>query len=312
VFGLRYEEAMKIRSKVDRLVHFGILAVFSYATSDEELTVRIIRFEDETGRVRWGRELNGSAAQPLADEIYTLSELAGAAVPVRRLLAPVVASNVFCIGLNYREHARESGMDLPEHPVVFMKPVTSIIGTDEPIVIPACCDPSGEVDYEGELAVVLGRVARDVKEEDALDYVFGYTAANDVSARQWQIQRGGGQWSRGKGFDTFCPLGPVLVTADEIPDPQSLTIKTTLNGEVVQRNTAGDMIFDVRQLIAFISQDTTLLPGTIILTGTPQGVGFARKPPLWLKPGDLVEVEVEKIGRLRSPVAASPTMAEEV
>lgn len=217
------------------------------------------------------------------------------------LLAPVVPSNIFCIGLNYREHAKEGGAAIPERPVVFMKPTSTLLDPGRPIVIPACCDPEGEVDYECELAVVIGKTAHNVSKEEALDYVFGYTAANDVSARKWQFMPGG-QWIRGKGFDTFCPLGPVLVTADEIPDPQTLHIRTILNGKTMQDHTTGDMIFSVAELISFLSQDTTLLPNTVILTGTPQGVGCVRKPPVWLKDGDEVVVELEKIGRLVNPV----------
>ena len=221
-----------------------------------------------------------------------------------KLLAPVVPSNIYCIGLNYREHATESGIAIPETPVVFMKPTSTLLNPGEPIVIPACSDPQGEVDYECELAVVIGKAARNVSIENALDYVFGYTAANDVSARKWQLASGG-QWIRGKGFDSFCPLGPVLATTDEIPDPQNLRISTILNGETMQDHTTGDMIFSVAELVSFLSQDTTLLPNTVILSGTPQGVGFARKPPVWLKPGDEVVVELEKIGRLANPVCAS-------
>ncbi len=219
------------------------------------------------------------------------------------LLTPVVPPNIFCIGLNYCEHAKEGGLPIPEHPVVFMKPTSTLLNPGEPILIPACCDPQGEVDYECELAVVIGKPARNVPQEDALSYVLGYTAANDVSARKWQFNCGG-QWIHGKSFDTFCPLGPVLVTADEIPDPQTLRIRTILNGETLQDHTTADMIFPVAELISFLSQDTTLLPGTLILTGTPQGVGVARKPAVWLKPGDEVVVELDKIGRLMNTVEA--------
>jgi 2-keto-4-pentenoate hydratase/2-oxohepta-3-ene-1,7-dioic acid hydratase in catechol pathway len=192
---------------------------------------------------------------------------------------------------------------VPDAPVVFMKPTTALNHPGDPIRIPACCTSGPEVDYECELAVVLGRETRNVKEADALRSVYGYTCANDVSARRWQ-RNNGTQWVRGKSFDTFCPLGPVLVTAEEIPDPQTLTIKTILNGQVMQSHTTADMIFPVAKLISFLSQDTTLLPGTVILTGTPQGVGFARKPPVFLKPGDEVVIEIERIGRLVNPVAA--------
>ena len=153
--------------------------------------------------------------------------------------------------------------------------------------------------------MIIGTECRNVSQSNALDYVIGYTCGHDVSARTWQLHGGGGQWIRGKGFDSFCPLGPAIVTTDEIPDPQILDIKTILNGQTMQSHTTGDMIFSVRELIEFLSQDTTLLPGTVIMTGTPQGVGFARKPPIWLQDGDEVSIEVENIGRLTNPVTAA-------
>ena len=174
-----------------------------------------------------------------------------------------------------------------------------------PIVIPGSRQlASAEVDYECELAVVIGRACKNVSRERALDYVLGYTCANDVSARDWQIRNGGGQWCRGKTFDTFAPLGPCLVTRDEIANPNALKIATILNGERVQDWTTADMIFDVPRLIEFLSASTTLVPGTVILTGTPHGVGMAAKPPHWLKPGDVVTIEIEGIGQLTNPVVA--------
>jgi 2-keto-4-pentenoate hydratase/2-oxohepta-3-ene-1,7-dioic acid hydratase in catechol pathway len=158
------------------------------------------------------------------------------------------------------------------------------------------------VDYEAELAVVIGKAALDVPVESALDYVLGYTCANDVSARRWQKHGGGGQWGRGKGFDTFCPLGPVLVTADEIPDPQKLQIRCLLNGEIMQSGHSSDMIFSVATLISELSQDRTLSPGTVILTGTPPGVGVARNPPVFLSDDDVVTIEIEHIGQLTNTV----------
>ena len=163
------------------------------------------------------------------------------------------------------------------------------------------------VDYECELAVVIGRPCKNVSRANALDYVLGYTCANDVSARDWQVKRGGGQWCRGKFFDTFAPLGPCLVTRDEIPNPNTLRLRTILNGETVQDWNTSDMIFDVPTLIEFLSGSTTLLPGTVILTGTPHGVGMAGKPPRWLKAGDEVTIEIEKIGALTNPVALETT-----
>jgi 2-keto-4-pentenoate hydratase/2-oxohepta-3-ene-1,7-dioic acid hydratase in catechol pathway len=170
-----------------------------------------------------------------------------------------------------------------------------------PIVIPKAL-PSEQVDYECELAVVIGKACKNVSRDDALQYVLGYTCANDVSARDWQLQRGGGQWCRGKFFDTFAPLGPCLVTTDEIPNANELRIKTVLNDEVVQDWNTNDMIFDVPTLIEFLSGSTTLLPGTVILTGTPHGVGMARKPPRWLRSGDVVTIDIERIGALTNPV----------
>ena len=266
--------------------------------------MRIIRFVDSHGSTRHGVEAEEGRARPITGDLYGNFTVSDETVSVAKLLAPVVPINIYCIGLNYREHAEESGVPLPERPLVFMKPTSTLAHPGSPILLPKVQHDS-EVDYECELAVVIGKTCRDVSEADALDYVLGYTAAHDVSARTWQLQAGGGQWIRGKGFDTFCPLGPVLVTADEIEDPQALRLKTELNGEIMQDHTTGDMIFNVRQVIAFLSQDTTLLPGTVILTGTPQGVGFARKPPVWLKAGDQVVIEVEKIGRLVNPVAAA-------
>ena len=266
--------------------------------------MRIIRFLDEQNQIHFGLEAGEDRAQLLAGDLFSRLEPTPQTLPIARRLAPVVPSNIFCIGLNYREHALESGLGLPENPLVFIKPTTTLNHPGGPIILPAC-QHDQEVDYECELVAVIGREVRDVPVEEALDCVLGYTCGNDVSARHWQLHAGGGQWCRGKGFDSFCPLGPVLVTADEIPDPQNLSIKTILNGETAQDHTTGDMIFTVAQLIAFLSQDTTLLPGTVIMTGTPQGVGYAQKPPVWLQPGDEVTVEIESIGKLTNPVVAA-------
>jgi 2-keto-4-pentenoate hydratase/2-oxohepta-3-ene-1,7-dioic acid hydratase in catechol pathway len=183
-----------------------------------------------------------------------------------------------------------------------MKPTSAVCGPGDAIRLPRACEHGPEVDYEAELAVVIGRSARDVPAAGALDHVLGYTCACDVSARRWQKHAGGGQWVRGKSFDSFCPLGPVLVTANQIPDPQALTLSCRINGETMQQGSTADMIFSVAELIAFLSRDTTLLPGTVILTGTPSGVGFTRSPPVFLQPGDRVEVEIDAIGVLENPV----------
>ncbi len=264
--------------------------------------MRIIRFLDDGGMLTWGIPDGFEHAEVLVGDLFGGLEPSGRRVRVVKLLAPVAPVNVFCIGLNYRAHAAETGAALPEHPVVFMKPTSAVTHPGDPIRLPRCALQGPEVDYECELAVVIGKPARDVAEADALEYVLGYTTANDVSARRWQKQGGGGQWVRGKSFDTFCPLGPVLVTADEVPDPQALGLQTVLNGTVMQEGHTSDMIFSVARLVSFLSQDTTLLPGTVILTGTPPGVGFVRTPPVFLAPGDRVSVEVAGIGRLENPV----------
>jgi len=238
----------------------------------------------------------------LMGELYTGLKETGEKVAVDKWLAPVVPVNIFGIGLNYRAHAQETGAQIPEHPVLFMKPTTTITDPGAPIVLPASCSHGPEVDYEAELGVVIGRTARGVSEARALEYVLGYTGANDVSARRWQKHGGAGQWIRGKSFDAFCPLGPVLVTADEVPDPQALEVRCVLNGETMQTGHTSNMIFSIAQLVAYLSRDMTLLPGTLILTGTPPGVGFARTPPVFLADGDKVRVEIESIGALENPV----------
>lgn len=263
--------------------------------------MRIIRFVDERGTQRIARDRGDETAEVLEGDLFGSLKPTGRTAVVKALLAPLPPSNIFCIGLNYREHAKESNSPIPQDPVLFMKPTTAVANPGDPIRLPACSRQGPEVDYEAELAVVIGKPARDVAVDRALEYVLGYTAANDVSARHWQ-RNNGGQWIRGKGFDTFCPLGPALVTADEIPDPQNLRLRTILNGQVLQDSTTADMIFSVARIVSFLSLDTTLLPGTVILTGTPPGVGFARKPPVFLKPGDQVTIEVERIGSLVNPV----------
>ena len=205
--------------------------------------------------------------------------------------------NVLCIGLNYKDHAAEGGVPLPEKPVVFAKLTGCITGPGAPIVLPP---DTQEVDYEAELAVVIGRKCRGVSASDALKYVAGYTCLNDVSARDFQ--RGDGQWVRAKSQDTFGPMGPYLITGDDIPDPQTLPIRCIVNGQILQDSNTDKMIFGVRELIAFISRGITLEPGDVITTGTPHGVGFARKPPIFLKAGDEVVVEIEGIGKLVNPV----------
>lgn len=204
---------------------------------------------------------------------------------------------IVCVGLNYRDHAAESKMPVPEKPVLFSKFATSVIGPGEPVVIPPT---SEQVDYEAELAVVIGRRAKNVKAPEAYNHVLGYTAFNDVSARDFQFADG--QWQRGKSCDTFAPMGQTIVTTDEIPDPQKLSIKLLLNGQTMQDSNTNQLIFGVPQLIEFITESITLEPGDVIATGTPPGVGFARKPPVFLRPGDVMEVQIEGIGGLENPI----------
>jgi len=263
--------------------------------------MKIIRCKDSQGNIIHAAQQPDGSALKVAGDIYDSPAVTAERIHPVKLLAPIEATSIVCIGLNYRRHAEETGAKFPEYPVVFFKGLNTLQHPGEPILLPTHLK-SDEVDYECELAVVIGRACKNVSRQNALDFVLGYTCANDVSARDWQIRRGGGQWSRGKSFDTFAPLGPVMVTRDEIPHPNSLRIKTVLNGEVMQDwNT--NMIFDVPALIEFLSGSSTLLPGTVILTGTPHGVGMARKPPRWLKPGDQVSIEIEKIGVLTNPVS---------
>lgn len=211
---------------------------------------------------------------------------------------------IFCVGLNYRRHAEETGFPLPRYPVIFMKNTSAICTDSDTIRIPRVANSVPEVDYECELAAVISKTAKDVSTEDALDYVLGYTVVNDVSARRWQGKKGGGQWARAKSFDTFAPVCPSIYLASEVGDPnagEGLSLKTTLNDNVVQNSSTNDMVFSVAELISFLSQGTSLLPGTVIMTGTPEGVGYTRDPPLLLKDGDFVEVRLGELS-LSNPV----------
>jgi 2-keto-4-pentenoate hydratase/2-oxohepta-3-ene-1,7-dioic acid hydratase in catechol pathway len=221
--------------------------------------------------------------------------------PVKAVLAAPVPlpGKIICIGLNYRDHAEESKMAIPEVPTVFSKYANTVIGPNQPIILPT---NSSKPDYEAELAVVIGRGGRHIPESDWADHVFGYTCINDVSARDFQMATS--QWTIGKTFDTFCPMGPALVTADEIEDPHNLHITCSIDGEMLQDSNTSNLIFGIPRLIAYLSSVMTLQPGDVISTGTPAGVGFARKPPRWLKAGDEVSVSVQGIGTLVNPVIA--------
>ncbi len=267
--------------------------------------MKIIRYQDSQGRIRYASQKGHGSAVEIEGDIFGKYSATSRPAQVAKLLAPVQPTAILCIGLNYRKHAEEGKAKIPEWPVLFMKSPGAVQNPGDPIQLPTKLK-STQVDYECELAVVIGKTCKNASKANALSYVLGYTCANDVSARDWQKDFGGGQWCRGKTFDTFAPLGPCLVTADEIPNPNALRIKTILNGQALQDWTTEDMIFDVRTLIEFLSGSTTLLPGTVILTGTPHGVGMARDPKVFLKPGDTCSIEIEKIGTLTNPVIDEP------
>lgn len=273
--------------------------------------MRLIRYVGVDSQVRVGKDLGEGRAERLGGDPLSVFPArprpTGEIDEVKRYLAPVVPSNIFCIGMNYRAHVAELGGSIPERPMVFMKPTSAVQHPGGEVCVPRCEHEGPETDQEAELAVVIGRTVRDVPAGEALGCVLGYTCANDVSARWWQKHGSGGQFVRGKGFDTFCPLGPAIVTAgdgdDEISDPQALRVRGMLDDEVLQDGHTSDMIFSVAELISFLSQDTTLLAGTVILTGTPPGVGWAREPKKLMRPGMRSVVEIEKIGRLENSVA---------
>ena len=261
--------------------------------------MKIVRFTDKTKKVQCGIVEGDKIAVADGDPIRGLKRT-GASVPLAgaKLLAPVEPVNVLCIGQNYKAHVEEGGDKLPKAPILFMKTTTAVIGPEEPVVIPKIAPT--EVDYEAELALVIGKTARHVPESEALKYVLGYTCAHDVSARD--CQRNDGQWCRAKSFETFCPIGPWLET--ELKNPGNVRVQGRLNGQTMQDAPTSLMIFSIPFLISYLSRGMTLLPGTLLLTGTPAGVGFARKPPVFLKPGDVFEVEVEGIGVLKNKVEA--------
>lgn len=264
--------------------------------------MKIYRLRDVAHQVRIATSDDGKTFFGLSGDISCGAvKITNERIEVGNILAPVEPKTIYCIGLNYRKHAEETGAKIPGHPVVFLKSPTAVQDPEGPIVLPRHLR-SDEVDFEVELAVVIGYECKNVSVAEALDYVLGYTIANDVSARDWQKTWGGSQWCRGKTFDTFCPLGPAMVTREDIKDPNNLTLLTRVNGVTMQESNTRDMIFSVAEIVSFLSGSTTLEPGTIILTGTPEGVGMGRKPPLYLKAGDVVELEIEGIGILRNPV----------
>ncbi|WP_104523549.1 fumarylacetoacetate hydrolase family protein [Blastococcus atacamensis] len=264
---------------------------------------RIVQVGDEGARPL---DFDGDLAQLVRAGVDPRSLPAAAEpLPGARLLAPIAPGKIVAIGLNYLDHVRETGMDAPTAPLIFSKFPSSVVGPDEPIRFDP--DLTQRVDWEVELAVVVGRTMRDVSPTEAMDGVFGYTVANDVSARD--LQFGDGQWVRGKSLDTFCPVGPVVVTPDEVGDVQGLALSTRVNGETVQNSSTKEMVFGVAELLSFCSRNFTLEPGDLLLTGTPWGCGEFMDPRRSLADGDVVEVEVEGIGRLVNPVVA-PSRAQ--
>ncbi|KAK9476368.1 hypothetical protein V1514DRAFT_354388 [Lipomyces japonicus] len=225
--------------------------------------------------------------------------------PIKKLLAPLSWDQIHTVrflGLNYAKHALEIKLPKPKYPILFFKPVTSIVGPTDPIPVPKFAQIDNETDYECELVIVIGKEAKNITEAEALDYVLGYAVGNDVSQRSWQIKKGGGQWSLGKMLDGWAPFGPAIVSSKIIKDPQNLQISTKINGKIVQSENTSDQIFGVAKTISFLSQGTTLLPGDLIWTGTPAGVGMGRTPQYWLKHGDIVEIELENVGTIQNEV----------
>jgi 2-keto-4-pentenoate hydratase/2-oxohepta-3-ene-1,7-dioic acid hydratase in catechol pathway len=278
--------------------------------------MKLVSFSESGGRERPGILLDeGSLVIDLANAGYTDTlavvaagvtslDVGGAyrGYPLNEVKLHAPLSNpprIFCIGLNYRDHAIESGMEIPKFPVVFFKLVPSIIGNGEDIVLPSI---TKEPDYEAEFAFIIGKGGFEIPADEAMSHVYGYTIINDVSARD--IQRSTSQWSMAKSFPTFCPMGPAIVTADEIADPHQLAIGLSIDGETMQNSTTSELIFNIPALIEYLSSIAPLLPGDIVSTGTPSGVGMGRTPRRWLKPGDNVTVTIEGLGSLTNPVVA--------
>ncbi len=264
--------------------------------------MRIIRFLSRE-QVVFGQQIDAAAktARLIEGDLFGPHCVTDETVTVDKLLAPLIPIDILCIGLNYRDHAAESKSEVPSVPMLFIKSSNTLNHPGDPILIPKL---SSMIDFEAELVIVIGKSAKNVSRDNAMDHVLGYTCGNDVSARDWQRDKklGGGQFARGKSFDGFCPLGPAIVTRDEVPNPNALKIRSLLNGQVMQDHTTADMIFDVPELISSLSSTLTLRAGAVILTGTPHGVGFARTPPVWMKAGDTISVEIEKIGTLTNPL----------
>ncbi len=261
--------------------------------------MKVVRYQ-RNNEVFYG-VLKGKEINPIEGELFGEFKIGSQELKISdvKLLAPIIPLDVIAIGLNYKKHADESGQSYPERPLIFLKTTSSVIGPEDKIIIPEAAPD--EVDYEAELAIVIGKKAKNIEIDEVSDYILGYTCSNDVSARDCQL-RIDKQWARGKSFDTFCPLGPWIET--ELPDPDNCKIVSRLNGKVMQDSNTSDLIFSTRELVSYCSKNFTLYPGTIIMTGTPEGVGFARKPVVFLKPGDIIEVEIEGIGILSNKVVS--------
>ncbi len=273
--------------------------------------MKIIRFLSGDKNILCGayNQEQPEVASLIEGDIFGDYKITSRNAQIVKLLAPLVPVNILALGINYKKHGDETAMSYPEQPILFLKATTCITGHDSPIVLPAAGPDC--VDYEAELAVIIGRKAKNIQPAQAMDYILGYTCANDISARDWQFDRQKGQWARGKSFDTFCPLGPWMLTTEEIADPDNLRISAVLNGKVVQESSTAQMIFNIQEIVSNLSKSMTLLPGTVILTGTPEGVGFTRQPPLYLQEGDSISVEIEKIGTLTNQVIREEDMTAE-
>jgi len=264
--------------------------------------MKIIRFISEGSERLFGAfdPATPGKARVIEGDILGRFALTDRSAVIKKILPPIDPPNILALGFSYGKHAGETESKAPESPVLFIKGTNSLIGPGDTILLPKA--GPDEVDYEAELVIVIGKKAKNVSPKEAMEYVLGYTCANDVSARDWQMVRQKKQWARGKSFDTFCPLGPYIATKDEVPDPNNLRIQSLLNGKVMQDSNTSDMLFSVAEIVSDVSQSLTLLPGSVILTGTPEGVGFVRKPPVFLRQGDVITIIIEKLGELTNPV----------
>jgi len=273
-----------------------------FASGKRGSNMKFIRFLSEDKKILYGayNPDKSSVARVITGDIFGNYNITGQEEKITKLLAPLLPVNILALGINYKKHGDETAINYPEQPLLFLKATTGVVGHHDPIALPTAGHDC--VDYEAELAIIIGRRAKNIKAAAVMDYIMGYTCANDVSARDWQFEKQKGQWARGKSFDTFCPLGPWIVTKEEIADPNNLDIRAVLNGRIVQESTTAQMIFNIQEIVSNLSKSLTLLPGTVILTGTPEGVGFTRQPPLFLQEGDTISVEIEKIGALTNRV----------